>query len=132
MNQARGEREPLLPSAGELACELFLPRGQPKALDALKHDLATVLHAIHARNEIEILEDAEVFPKTETLRHVADLAFDLLAVANHVEAKAGAAAFIRAEQATQHADESCLPAAVWSEESVNLASVNLEVDAVHH
>ena len=34
---------------------------------------APVFHAVHPRDEIEILRDAQVLPKTEPLRHVADL-----------------------------------------------------------
>ncbi len=61
MNQARGEREPLFPAAAQLARELLLPAQQAEPFDALAHRRRAVLHPIHARHEIEILADAQVF-----------------------------------------------------------------------
>ncbi len=63
VNETRREREALLPAAGKLARELFLPTGEPKLLDAFFHGLPTIRHGIHARDEIEVFRDAEVLVK---------------------------------------------------------------------
>src|SRR2546423_8983130 len=55
MNQTGGERETLFPSTRKLTSELLLPLFQPQFLNAVTHCLASVLHPIHARDEIEIL-----------------------------------------------------------------------------
>jgi len=132
MNQAGSEREPLLPPAGELAGELLLPGGKAKLIEALLHRLPAILHVVHARHEIEIFSNAEVFPKAEFLGHVADMTLDLLALTNHVVAEAGAAPGIRAQQAAEHADEGRLATAVGPEEPVNLTGPDLQRDVIDH
>ena len=121
VNEAGRERETLFPSAGELARELRLAARQPELLDALSHRLAPVLHAIHARHEIEILRDAQILPEAESLRHVADLALDRFALRDHVVAQDLSAAVIGAQQSAEHADERGLAAAVRAEEAVDFA-----------
>src|SRR5437879_10578337 len=74
MNETGSEREPLFPSAGELTGQLLLAFRQPEFFDALAHCLTPLLHAIHARDEIEILLNAYILPKTEPLRHVTAFA----------------------------------------------------------
>src|SRR5436853_2772141 len=102
MNQAGGEGEPLFPSAGKLAGELLFAFGQPEFLDALTHRSLPILHAVHARDKIEILFNAQVFPKTESLRHVTDFALDRLAFADHVVTQHLSISVVSAEQSAKH------------------------------
>ena len=132
MDQAGRQRQPLFPSAGQLSGELLLPAAQSEILDAGLHHGAALLDAIHARDEIEILHDAQILPEAESLRHVADLPLDLLALPDDVVTQAGAAAFVRHQQTAQHADESGLAAAVGTEEAVDFAGAHLQIDVVHH
>ena len=75
---AGAEREPLLPAARQFAGELLLAAGQPEPLDRLARGAARIGHAIDARDEFQILADREVLVEAEALRHVADLALDLV------------------------------------------------------
>ena len=72
--------------------ELLLASGQAKAFDGFAHGPAPVRHAVHARDEIEVFGDGQILPEAEPLGHVADLAFDRLALGHHVVAEAGALA----------------------------------------
>ena len=92
--------------------------------------VAPVFHAVHARDEIEILLDAQVLPKAEPLRHVADLALDRFALRDHIVTEAGAAAGIGAQQPAEHADEGRLAAAVRAEKAVDLAGAHLQIDMI--
>jgi hypothetical protein len=78
----------------------------------------------------EVLGDRQVFVKGEALRHVADLQLDVVGVAQDVEAKAGAGAFVGSEQAADHADRRRLSRAVRTEEADDLALANVEVDMI--
>src|SRR5262249_4390872 len=60
------------------------------------------------------------------LRHVADLALDLVGLLDHVEAEAGAAAVAGRQQPAEHADRRRLAAAVRSEEAVDLALLHAQ------
>ena len=131
MDEARREREALLPSAGKLPGELLLAACEAEAFDALLHGLRAIFHGVHARDKIQVFPDAQILPKAEPLRHVADVLLDFLALADHVEAEACAAARIRAQEAAEHADEGRLAAAVWPEESEDLAGADLQRDVVH-
>ena len=52
------------------------------------------------------------------------------ALVDDVEAEAGAAALIGAEQPAEHADEGGFAAAVGAEEAANLAGAHLEIDVI--
>ena len=125
MNEAGRQREPLLPAAGKLAGELVFALCRAQSLDAFAHGLAPILHPVHARHEIEILRDAQVFPEAEPLRHVADLPLDRFAFGDHVVTQDTSAPGIRAQQSAEHADERRLAAAVRTEEAVDLAGGHL-------
>ena len=85
MNEAGGQRETLLPSAGQLAGELLFALRQAELLDAFSALFARRFFTlIHARDEIEIFLDAQILPKTESLRHVTDFALDRFALGDHV------------------------------------------------
>ena len=130
VDHARRQGQPLLPAAGEMAGELVAPVRQAEPFEALAHGPSAVLHGVHPRDEVEVLRDAQVLPEAEPLRHVADVAFDRLALADDVVAQARAAAVVGPQQAAEHADERRLAAAVGAEEAADLARADLEVDVV--
>ena len=125
MQQARGQREALLPAARESSGQLIATRRQSEFFERLIDDVATILHAEHARDEIEVFADGQIVPQREFLRHVADLPLDGRALAQHVEAKAGTATAVRRQQAAEHADRRCLAAAVGAEKTEDLALPDL-------
>ena len=73
MQDAGGKRQPLLPTAGELSGELVAAVGEPHALHDVRDRRAAIRHLVDAGDEIEVLEDRQVFVEAEFLRHVADL-----------------------------------------------------------
>src|SRR5438309_4933160 len=115
MDQAGGERESLLPSAGELTRELTSALGQSELFQALPHGLPPILHRIHPRHKIEIFLDAQVFPKAESLRHVADFPFDRFALVDDIVTETSTAPIVCAQQSAEHAQKCGLAAAVRSE-----------------
>ena len=94
MDEARSQGETLLPAAGKLPGQLLLPAGQAELLEAFLHGFAPVFQTIHARDEIEVFSDAQILPKAEALRHVANLPLDQFALRDDVVTEAGAAAGI--------------------------------------
>ena len=110
VQHAGGEREALLPAAGKLAGELIAAVAEAHALDHLGHRGAAVGHFEHRRDEVEILERRQVVVEAEALRHVADLATDVVRLAEDVVAEAGPRAAVGREQAAQHADRRRLAA----------------------
>src|SRR5262245_29253061 len=130
VNEARRQREPLLPAAGQLTGQLILPFHECESLEAFAHGFAPVLHREHARDKVEILGEAQVLVKAEALGHVADLALDGLTLSDHIVAETGATACVGTQQATEHPDECGLAAAVRAEKPVNLTSANLKSDVI--
>ena len=124
MNEAGRERETLFPSTGKLAGELFFPFGKSEFLDAFTHCLPPILHTVHARDKIEIFLNAQILPKTKSLRHVTDFAFDRLAPGDHVVTKDFTASVVGAEQSAKHSQERGLTTAVRAEEPVDFAGAH--------
>jgi hypothetical protein len=71
----------------------------PETFQAARDGLPPVRHGVDARDEIEVLPDAEVLVVAEALRHVADVALDLVLLVPDVIAEAGARAGVGREQA---------------------------------
>src|SRR6266550_1629253 len=130
MNETGGERETLFPSTGKVPRQLFLPFGEPEFLGAFPHCLPAVLHPVHARDEIEILFNAQILPETESLRHVTDFAFDCFTLRNHVVAQNLSVAVIGAKQSAQHSEKSRLAATVRAEEPVDFARAHRKIDVI--
>ncbi len=127
-----GERQALLPTARELA-------GQPGAVRAdagqLDRPLAALLEdrpleAVDVGEEVEVLEHREVLVERELLRHVADAAADLLAVAGDVEPVDRRLPLGGRQQAAEDADQRRLPRAVRPQEAIDLAARHAERDLV--
>ena len=83
---------------------------------------------MHPRHEGQVLGDGQVFVEGEFLGHVADLALDLFRLLADVVAEAGAGAAIGCQQTAEHADGGGLAAAVRTEEAVDLAAIDREVE----
>src|SRR5690606_167682 len=120
VNEAGGEREALLPSAGECPRELRPTLGEPEALERLIHRGAAAGHLVDPRDEIEVLRDREILVDAEALRHVPHVPPDLGGLPADVVAEALALAGVGGEQAAQDAKERGLAAAVRAEEPVDL------------
>jgi hypothetical protein len=119
------------PAARERAGELVTPSRQAEFGECQLHRFAPVFHAEHARDEVQVLGQREVFPERETLRHVAHLTLDGGALAQHVAAQAGAFAAVGRQQPAQQADRGGLAAAVGAEEAKDLALMHLQGQVFH-
>jgi hypothetical protein len=131
MQHAGGERQPLLPAAGQMRGKLLGVFGKLHAHDDLANGIARIRHFIDAGHQLEILTNGEILVIAEALRHVPDLPANRGCVAHDVEAEAGARAGIRLEQAAQHADGRGLATAVGAEESAYLALRDLQPQVFH-
>ena len=80
-----------------------------------------------AGDEIEILEDREVLVKAKFLRHVTDVAPDVVRLLHDIEAQALARAAVGREQPAEHADRRRLAAAVGAEKAADLALGELQI-----
>ena len=127
VQHAGGERQPLLPAAGQLPGELVAPVGQAHALDDRRDRLAPVGHLVDPRDEIQVLDDGQVFVEAEPLRHVADLRGGSAARSRRMSRpRQVPAPPSGVEQAAQHADRRRLAAAVGAEEAADLARRDLQ------
>jgi hypothetical protein len=130
--RAGAERQPLLPAAGEFAGELFFASRQPKPLDHVARGAACIAHTIEPGDEFQILPHRQILVQRKALRHVADLALDLVGVAADVVAETGALAAVGRQQAAEHADGRGLAASVGAEKAVDGAALHLHRQVMHH
>ena len=112
--------------------ELIFAFAQSEFLQALAHGFPPVFDLVHPRDEIEVLRDAQVRPKTELLCHVTGFAFDRFTLANHIVIEDFAAAVIRAQQPAEHPQERRFAATVGSEKSENLSGPHVKIDMIDH
>ena len=130
MEEAGGEGHTLLPTAGELARELVFTMREAEVFEPLVNGFFGIGNSVDAGDEGEVFLDREVLVKAEALGHVADLAFDGGAFADHIETQASSLPRIGSEEAAEHSDEGRLAAAVGAEEPVDLALANAQVDLI--
>ena len=104
VQQARGKRQALLPAARERAGELVPTLRQSEVRERLLDLLLPVGHAIHACDEAQVLANGEILPERKALRHIADVALDLLGLVHDVVSQAGALAAVGRKQPAEHAD----------------------------
>src|SRR5215471_1364028 len=130
MNETSCERETLFPTTRKLTRELRFAFRQPEFLDAFTHCFSSIFHAIHARDKIEIFLNAQILPKTESLRHVTDFAFDCFTLGNHVVIHDSTGSVVGAEQSAKHSQKRSLATAVWAKESVNFPSAYRKIDMI--
>ncbi len=131
MKEAGREGHSLLPAAGELAGELLFSMREAQMFEAFSEGFFGIGNAIDAGDKGEIFLNREVLVKTEALGHVADLAFDRGAFADHIKSQASPLPSIGAEQTAKHPNEGRLAAAVGAEESVDLTLADAKVDLVN-
>ena len=79
----------------------------------------------------QVLAYRQILVERKALRHVANLAFDRLGVSPHIDAQYGGIAFTRREQPTQHADRRGFAGAVRTQEAVDAAAGDLQIDVIH-
>src|SRR5258705_3737415 len=130
VDEAGGEREALLPAAGERAGELVLARREAEALEGLAHVPLAVRDLVHARHEVEVLLDGEVLVEAELLRHVAHRALDAPGVLRDVVAEHDAMTLVGREEPADHADGGGLAAAVGAEEAIDRALRDLHREVI--
>src|SRR5512145_2210478 len=130
MNQTGRQREPLFPSAGQVAGKLPLPFSKPESFEASPDGIPPMFDTEHAGHKIEILGDAQVFVKAETLGHVPHFSLDRFTFPDDVLPETGTAAFVRTQQTAKHPNEGRLAAPVRAEESVNFALTDLKANPV--
>ena len=128
---AGAEREPLLPAARELAGKLLLAAREPEPLDHRARRRGRLRQPVKARDEFQVLAHREVLVEAEALGHVADMALDLVGLGADVVAETGALALVGREQPAQHADGGGLARTVGTEESVDLAALDLHREVAH-
>ena len=124
---AAGERQALLPSAGELAgaaIHVGLDAGERLHFaGALCGALA--VEAVDARIEIHVLGDGEVFVQAELLRHVAHVAADFRSIFADVHAEDAAGAFGGRQQSAKRLDDGGLARTVGAEEAEKFSFADL-------
>src|SRR5215467_15419705 len=121
MDETSCEGKTLFPTTGKLARELCFAFRQPEFFDAFAHRLSSIFHCIHACDKIEIFLNAQILPKTESLRHVTDFAFDRFTLGDHIVTQDAAPSAVGAEQSAKHSQKRSLAAAIWPKEPVNFA-----------
>src|SRR5664280_549960 len=130
VNQARGQREPLFPAAGQFTGQLFAAFNHAEPLQAFFNGGFSFRHAVNACDKIQIFLDGQILVKTEPLRHVTDVLFDFGTLLAKIETETASFAAVRLEQTAEHPQKSRLAAAVRAEKTVNLAVTNLHGDVV--
>src|SRR4051794_10951583 len=98
MQEARGQREALLPAARQGAGELSGPVSESKMIQRALPPRLAIVESVHAGDEGEVLANREVFPEREPLGHVADAPFDGTRLAHDVVAEAMPLAAVRRQQ----------------------------------
>jgi hypothetical protein len=133
MQHRAGQRQALLPAAGQLACQkLFLAlEGGHAERPGLALGQRRAAQAVDATEEAQVLAHAEVVVQAEALAHVADPALHGLGVARDVDAQDVGAAARRRQQTAQHPDRRRLARAVGPEEAEDLAFFDRERNPVH-
>src|SRR5262245_21108246 len=130
MDETSCECETLFPTTRKLARELPFAFRQPEFSDALAHRLSSIFHRVHACDKIEIFLNAQILPKTESLRHVTDFAFDRFTLGNHIVTQNSTASVVGAEQSAKHSQKRSLATAIWSKEPVNFARAHGKIDMI--
>ena len=105
---------------------------EPEPLDRRARLLLGLREAVDAGDELQVLLDRQVLVEAEALRHVADVALDLVALGQDVVAERRAPAAVGREQPAHHAQRGGLAGAVGAEEAVDLAAHHAHGQVAHH
>src|SRR5262249_17366850 len=125
------DRRARLPATRELAGKRRLAAFESEPLDHRARRRCRVGDPVEARNEFQVLAHREILVEAEALRHVANVALDLVRLRADVVAEAGAAAFVRSEQPAQHPAGRGLARAVRAEEAIDLAALDPHRQVAH-
>ena len=90
-----------------------------------------IAHGIEASDELQVLPHRQVLVQAEALRHIADLALDLVRVAPDIVTETSALATVGRQQAAKHADRGGLAATVRPEEAVDGPALHLHRQVMH-
>src|SRR5215510_10595678 len=112
MNKTGCEGKTLFPATGKLAGQLVFTSLKPETFYHLRYRLGSVRHLVNVGHEAQIFGQGEILVETETLRHVAYPALDLVALAKNIVAETGATPRIRPEESAENPQESRLAAAI--------------------
>src|SRR5262245_12078359 len=91
-----------------------------------------MIDSIDPSDEFQVLAYREVLVEAETLRHIADLALDLVGLGANVVTKAGSRSLIRSEQTAQHTNGGRLARPVWAQEAVDCPALHLHGQISDH
>ena len=117
------------PESSPASCSLAARESDP--LDHRARRRGRLRQPVKARDEFQVLAHREVLVEAEALGHVADMALDLVGLGADVVAETGALALVGREQPAQHADGGGLAGTVGTEESVDLAALDLHREVAH-
>src|SRR4051812_15012100 len=98
---------------------------QPEPIDRRARGSDRMNNSVDAPDELQVLAHRKILIEAEALRHIADLALDLVGLGADVVTEAGALPSIGRQQAAQHAYRGGLAGAVRTEEAVNGAAFDL-------
>src|SRR4029450_4445535 len=119
------------PAPPQPPAQLTFPILKPQPLDHRARRRRRIGDPIEPRDKLQVLAHREILVEAEALRHVADVALDLVRLPANVVTEAGAAAFVGGEQAAQHADGRGLARAIGTEEAVDLPALDAHRQIAH-
>jgi len=132
VHERQRQVEPAL-HAARVAADLAVARvGQADALQELDRARRAIglRQSVQPALELEVLAAGEEVVQCRLLQRGADPPAHLRALGGHVEAGDGGASRGRREQRREHVDRRGLACAVGTQEPVDLAGLDLELDAV--
>src|SRR5580704_8182501 len=122
MQNRAAESQTLLPSARKQPghhVDLVRKAGHAQNV-VLAFGAPRLCDTIDAAEEINVLADRQVVIQRELLRHIADVALDVLALGANIEAGHRGLAFRRIEESAEDANGRALPCSVRAEKSKDL------------
>ena len=122
MQEARGEREALLPAARKRAGKVVAAFGELEAGERLVDVAPALGHAVHAGDEVQVLAQGQILPERKPLRHVADVTLDLFGLAQNIVTETRSLSAVRSQQSAEHAYRRGLAAAVGTEKTEDFSS----------
>ena len=104
---------------------------ESQSLDHGAHRGRRLGNTIEACDEFQVFAYGKVLIQAKLLRHVADVALDLVGFGANVVTQTGAVARVGREQPAQHADGRRLAGAVGTEEAVDFAAFYPHREVAH-
>lgn len=120
MQQTCGQCQTLLPAARKRAGELCAARREAEPFKRIVNGFFPIRHLIDTGNEVKVFGNGKIFIERELLRHVADVALDLLRLRANVVTKTLTFTRVGREQTAEHANGRGFAATVRPEKAVDL------------